>query len=67
MIIAVLNGSWGATEQETGISQRSPLQNSYFLQKKATYGGMGICAFVKVSCKDQNLCNKFCKGMAATS
>src|SRR5215211_3801006 len=30
-------GSWGATEQETGVSQRSPSQNSYFLRKKATY------------------------------
>src|SRR6516225_3666753 len=27
-------GFWGATEQETGVSQRSPLQNSYFLRKR---------------------------------
>ena len=28
-------GSWGATEQETGVSQRSPLQNAYSLRKNA--------------------------------
>jgi hypothetical protein len=61
-----VTGSWGATEQETGVSQRSPSQNSYFLRKKAAYGGMGICLFAKVSCKSQNLCSNFCKSMAAT-
>jgi hypothetical protein len=59
-------GSWGATEQETGVSQRSPLQNSYFLRKKVAYGGMGMCLFAKISYKSQNLCDKFCKGMVAT-
>jgi hypothetical protein len=29
----LLKGSWGATEQETGVRQRSPSQNSYFLRK----------------------------------
>ena len=31
-------GSWGAMEQETGVSQRSPLQNPYFLRETAKYG-----------------------------
>src|SRR4029434_10459384 len=30
------------TEQETGVSQRLPSQNSYFLRKKVAYDGMGI-------------------------
>src|SRR6516162_6376943 len=56
-------GSWGATEQETGVSQCSPSQNSYFLRKKAAHGGMGSYSFAKVSCKSQNLCDNFCKGV----
>jgi hypothetical protein len=59
-------GSWGAMEHETGVSQRSPSQNSYFLRKKAAYGGMDTCSFAEVPCKSQNLCSNFCKGMAAT-
>src|SRR4030095_7639673 len=30
------------TEQETGVIQRLPSQNSYFLRKKVAYDGMGI-------------------------
>jgi hypothetical protein len=56
-------GSWGATEQETGVSQPSPSQNSYFQRKKAAYGGMGSYSFAKVSRKSQNLCDNFCKGV----
>jgi len=56
-------GFWGATEQETGVSQRSASQNSYFLRKKAAYGGMGSYSFAKVSCKSQNLCDNFCKSV----
>jgi hypothetical protein len=57
----LVDGSWGATEQETDVSQQSPLQNSYFLRKKALYGGMGTGSFAKVPCKNPNLCNNFCK------
>ena len=63
----VMVGSWRAVEQETGGSQRSSLQNSYFLRKKATYGGIGIGSFAKVPCKSPNLCDNFCRGMAVTS
>ena len=59
----VKDGFWGATEQETGVSQRFPSQNSYFLRTKAASGGMGSYSFAKVSCKRQNLCDNFCKGV----
>jgi hypothetical protein len=59
-------GSWGATEQETGVSQRSSSQNSYFLRKKAVHSGMGSYSFAKVPCKSQDLCDNFCKGLAVT-
>jgi len=36
---------------------------SYFLRKKAAYSGMGSYSFAKVSCKSQNLCDNFCKGV----
>src|SRR5574341_1644310 len=47
-------GSWRATEQETGVSQRSASQHSSFLRNKAASGGMGISLFAKVSCKSRN-------------
>jgi hypothetical protein len=44
-------GSWGAAEQETGVSQRSSSQNSYFLRETGEYEAMGTFLFAKVLCK----------------
>ena len=35
-------------------------------QSLVVYGGIGTCSSAKVHRKSQNLCDNFCKGMAAT-
>jgi hypothetical protein len=52
-------------EQETGVSQRSPSQNSYLLRYTDEYCQMGAYTFAKVTCKIRNFCGNFCKVMLA--
>ena len=56
----------GATEQETGVSQRSPLEPPTFCEKRPSMAEWAHVRSQKAPCKSQTLCNNFCKGMGAT-
>src|SRR5262249_175730 len=59
--VGASGGSWGATEQETGVSQRSPSQNSYLLhhERYLYYCTGTLCAKVRrrMPALCENLCN----------
>ncbi len=63
---AAVLGSWRATEQETGVSQLLPSQNSYCLRETGEYDEMDTHSFAKVTCKSRNFRGNFCNAQSAT-